>query len=320
LVRKALAGQVDLLHITDQEQAHLVPLASPVPVSVTIHDLFHLQPRFANVDNLTMEVGQMRPGFIRSRDIKRVMAGLSRADSLICISQATLDEAGELFPGKSCSLVPHAIDLDHYHPYQTPRAAPEFISAESACHLLYVGSEDARKRLSFLIEVLAALPAEVRTNTILHKIGAESNAASRRALEADAAAAGVRLNWLGSVEEETLLAAYQHADALLFPSIAEGFGLPPLEAMASGCPVWVADAPAHNEVAPPEFLLPAAENEHWLHALSSTHAEWQSRSGQSVQREASQLALKQAANFSTSRWASRLAEVWHALLSTPLSR
>jgi glycosyltransferase involved in cell wall biosynthesis len=57
---------------------------------------------------------------------------------------------------------------------------------------------------------------------------------------------GVRL--LGCVEDEILPVLYSSATAFVYPSIYEGFGLPPLEAMACGCPVALSDIPAHREV------------------------------------------------------------------------
>jgi glycosyltransferase involved in cell wall biosynthesis len=67
-----------------------------------------------------------------------------------------------------------------------------------------------------------------------------------RKLEFDSIPEGVRL--LGRVEDEALPALYSGAAGFVYPSIYEGFGLPPLEAMACGCPVAVSDIPAHREV------------------------------------------------------------------------
>ena len=53
----------------------------------------------------------------------------------------------------------------------------------------------------------------------------------------------------GYVETETLAALYRDAELLVFPSLAEGFGLPVVEAMALGCPVITTDIPALREVA-----------------------------------------------------------------------
>jgi glycosyltransferase involved in cell wall biosynthesis len=53
---------------------------------------------------------------------------------------------------------------------------------------------------------------------------------------------------LAAIPEETLIAAYAHAEVLIFPSRLEGFGLPMLEAMAAGAPVVAVDAPPIPEV------------------------------------------------------------------------
>ena len=53
-----------------------------------------------------------------------------------------------------------------------------------------------------------------------------------------------------------------------------GFRSPPLEAMASGCPVLASDLPLHDEVLPARCLLPATEPDHWVSAILEIHADW----------------------------------------------
>jgi glycosyltransferase involved in cell wall biosynthesis len=65
-------------------------------------------------------------------------------------------------------------------------------------------------------------------------------------LQLDPIPDGVRL--LGRVEDEVLPALYSGAAGFVYPSIYEGFGLPPVEAMACGCLIAVSDIPAHREV------------------------------------------------------------------------
>jgi glycosyltransferase involved in cell wall biosynthesis len=56
------------------------------------------------------------------------------------------------------------------------------------------------------------------------------------------------MKWLGFVPDEEINVLYRHAQGFIFPSLYEGFGLPPLEAMANGCPVLAADAASIPEV------------------------------------------------------------------------
>ena len=301
----SLGSQASILHITDQEQAHLVPKDCKIPVSITIHDLFHLEPRKISTPQGHVSIGNTKPGLLRSRDLKHIRRGLERADLLICISESTAEEARKLWPGKSIAVVPHGIDVEGFDPISYPLPKPEGIEYENI-NLLCVGSEEPRKRMDFLIEVLGALPEKVKAKTILHKVGSESSPKSKQKLLKKAEEFGVNLHWVGRLSDIDLCGFYQHCDALLFPSMAEGFGLPPLEAMASGCPVLVSDMPAHNEVAPPEWLLPHEEIESWVHAITKMETNQK-------RRKPSEIALKRAQKFSIECWSESLENAWNQL-------
>ena len=73
---KSLETKATILHITDQEQAHLVPKDCKVPVSITIHDLFHLEPRKISTPQGHVSIGNTKPGLLRSRDLKHIRRGL----------------------------------------------------------------------------------------------------------------------------------------------------------------------------------------------------------------------------------------------------
>ena len=72
----------------------------------------------------------------------------------------------------------------------------------------------------------------------------------------------------GRLENQELLGLYRAAHAFVSPSVYEGFGLPPLEAMACGCPCLISDIPAHREVCgvAPTYV-PAHSVNHWVDAL-----------------------------------------------------
>jgi len=251
-------SDADLLHITDQEQAHLVPHRCKVPVVVTVHDLFHLKPRTIKAGEDKVKVGEHNPGMIRKRDLKRIRQGLERADLLICISEMTRRDVESLFPGKPTALVRHQVDVEYWDPERNPHSRNLIAEHDddSKCMLVTVGSDEPRKRLGFVNEVLNNLPEEIAEDIHMLHIGSE-----------------VKL------DDEQLVAALQHAEALLFPSISEGFGYPPVEAMAAGCPVLAADLPAHNEVIPKNCLLPYADVSAWVHEISKIHAAWKRAGG-----------------------------------------
>ena len=263
-----------IVHITDQEQAHLVPANSGCPVVVTIHDLFHLDPQVLNTAWGPIEIGQ-KPGLIRRMDIRRLIAGLQRADAALCVSEATAAHVKRFLPDLRTFVVPNSVDLRSRDPrikrYSSPNLEPE------SMHLLVVGSEDRRKALDFVLEVIGALDISIRRDVLIHKVGAESSSLAEQRLKEKATDLGVRMRWHGRVEEEELIALEQNVEALLFPSAAEGFGLPVVEAMASGCPVLVNDLGAQNEHPPKRSILPAFDSDAWCMAIKNMYGAWANR-------------------------------------------
>jgi glycosyltransferase involved in cell wall biosynthesis len=97
------------------------------------------------------------------------------------------------------------------------------------------------------------------------------------------------------LDEDQLIASFQHAEALLFPSVSEGFGYPPAEAMAAGCKVLASDSAAHNEIIPNNYLLPVDEIRAWVDAVEVIHSEWKMNKGQ--QRQANNNLIQHVRNL-----------------------
>ena len=162
-------GNVQIIHITDQEQAHLVPTDSKLPVCVTVHDLFHLFPSTVSLDGEIITVGEHNPGFFRRQDLKRIKSGLSRADFLLCDSMFTKSVCEEHFPNVKSLYLPLGIESSEYYPTEHSS-----IDLPNACNLLIVGSNDPRKRMKFIFELLEQLEEEIRNEIHIHYVGAVS--------------------------------------------------------------------------------------------------------------------------------------------------
>lgn len=296
-------GQADILHITDQEQAHLVPKNCSIPVVVFVHDMFHIVPTIVDSGKEMVEVGNHNPSRLRRFDIKKLRKGLSRANLFVCNSPSTAEIIGEIYPGIPAVSVPYCIDLELYDPHKNLRPKPDWV-LDGKMNLLIVGSEEARKRLDFAIEAVSHLPEEIRSQVIIHKVGAESSSASRRELEDLATVCQVELNWLGRMEQEDLYAAYQHTDGLLFPSCAEGFGLPAVEALAAGSWSFVADFPAHNMHLPEGRCLPKYDRQAWADAIEKKFHE---------PRGINEESLELAQRYSNKSFTSSMAKSWDSL-------
>lgn len=114
-------------------------------------------------------------------------------------------------------------------------------------YVLCVGSLEPRKNLGRLFDAwdLVRLKCGKDQDIELRIVGSANPLAFRGislGREND------RVRWMGSVNDAELVSLYQHARAFLFPSVYEGFGIPPLEAMACGCPVVMSEVTSMPEV------------------------------------------------------------------------
>ncbi len=128
-----------------------------------------------------------------------------------------------------------------------PSHGPVFSSTRP--FVLYVGSAYPHKRLDLLLQTWQACVLMYPEHELL--IAGELDVFMQRyqAKNADLPDPE-RVRFLGSVADAELVELYASADALAFPSSHEGFGLPPLEALALGCPVIASDIPCLREVLP----------------------------------------------------------------------
>jgi glycosyltransferase involved in cell wall biosynthesis len=122
-----------------------------------------------------------------------------------------------------------------------------------------VSSLDPRKNFQQLIQAWELLQArhELPAGTTLRIAGG----ANPRNFSAVEVAASPTVQWLGRISDAELIQEYQAATAFIFPSLYEGFGLPPLEAMACGTPVLLSDRASLPEVGGPAFD-PSEPNSH----------------------------------------------------------
>lgn len=123
-------------------------------------------------------------------------------------------------------------------------------SATDGPTFLCVGSMDPRKNLGRLLRVWISLAeaGKLPDGARLRLVGGANprNFADIDRIE------GSGIEWLGRIDDVELIRRYREADAFVYPSLYEGFGLPPLEAMACGCPVLLSHAASLPEVGGPE--------------------------------------------------------------------
>jgi glycosyltransferase involved in cell wall biosynthesis len=164
---------------------------------------------------------------------------LKRLKTLITVSQFSKREIGEFynFPAQKILVVPNAVG-EEFQP-------GEPLQAGGSRYLLAVSSPSAHKNFSRMIQAFLQLKGFDQVE--LRIVGGGGAVFSDPDLEA-LAKRDSRVRFLGRLSDAELIEQYQGAAAFVFPSLYEGFGIPPLEAQACGCPVLAANAASIPEV------------------------------------------------------------------------
>ncbi len=114
-------------------------------------------------------------------------------------------------------------------------------------YLLYVGNVKPHKNLSVLVEAFKLIKEKIPHDIVI--VGKrEGFILADDAVQSNIEYLKDRVHFTGYVEDDVLNQYYAHADMFIFPSVYEGFGIPPLEAMATKCPVIVSSAQPMPEV------------------------------------------------------------------------
>ena len=220
----ALSGPADVFHFTN----FLLPPLRRGRSVVTIFDMsFERFPEFAEAKNLR----NLRRG------IRRTAAG---ADAIITISDFSAAEIEELLPESRGKL--HARPLGIAPDFR--RESPEAVAALRRTlglerpYILAVGTVEPRKNLTFLVDVFERLASDPATRDVDLVISGMPGWKCEPIFERFRTSPRAdRIRYVRYVPDGTLAALYSGAEALVVTSHYEGFGFPPLEAMACGTPV-----------------------------------------------------------------------------------
>ncbi|HKG54118.1 MAG TPA: glycosyltransferase family 1 protein [Anaerolineales bacterium] len=156
-----------------------------------------------------------------------------RADHVICISESTRRDAIEilgLHPDKT-SVIYLGFDLMH----AGGERAGDLVSSSNNPFLLYVGNRGGYKNFLGLLEAYATSPVLKTGYRLICFGGGTLNMDEQKAIHALGMDSSQVVQLGGS--DQMLAGLYGHASAFIYPSLYEGFGMPPLEAMSYDCPV-----------------------------------------------------------------------------------
>ncbi len=230
-----LAPKVDVFHVTDYR---VVPMRCPLVAS--LHDAIPLRhPEMANS---------------RLRGVKNfVQKSMARfADHVITLSQYTVPDIVEFYgiPDSRISVVPCGVDASWLEPVaEELKAATLKRRGLQPGYFLFVGTLQPRKNIERILGAYTRLPEHVRKERKLVLVGkagwgCESSIGKIRELEQTG-----QVVWLTDVHSANELRhLYAGAGVFVFPSLYEGYGIPVLEAFASGVPVVTSNTTSLPEV------------------------------------------------------------------------
>ena len=230
-------SRLDLYHATH----YVLPAVVPCPTVVTIHDIIHL----------------LYPGFLPNRAASLYAQGMfrhsvGRADRIVAVSNNTRNDVLDYFSvdEDKVRVVYNGVE-DRFRQSLTEdelRAALDEVGVRRP-YLLFVGNPKPHKNLDRVIKAYAEARSGAGFDAPLVCVGARPGSDFKLERRARQLGIGEHIHLLGHVDGQVLPALYQGANLFLYPTLYEGFGLPVVEAMASGVPVITSNTSSLKEIA-----------------------------------------------------------------------
>ncbi len=294
----AARAKLDLLHCP----VNVRPLVSSCPVVITVHDLIFLRYPEA-----------FHPA---KRAYLKYMTGWSarHAAHVIAVSEQTRQDVIELLGVKPerVTTVHNGVGSQFVPISEDLRRNFSLDKGLSKRTVFYVGTLEPRKNLTMLLQAFSELASDPNFDDTNLVIGGSKGwyydevfaTAERLGLMASG-----RVRFLGRVPDEELPLWYNVANVFVFPSKYEGFGLPPLEAMACGTPVITSNTSSLPEVVGDAgIMLPPGDSRAWSEGMRLLLGD------QATARELGTKALERSKQFSWDRTARETLDIYRHVL------
>jgi glycosyltransferase involved in cell wall biosynthesis len=234
------AHQLNAIHVPSYRR---LLYSAPCPRIGTIHDLapFHLQGKY---DWARMLYG---------RYAVRLLA--QRQEQIIAVSHTTARDISRFFqvPERRIEVIYNGLNHERFHPRKSEQdeALLQQLKLDAPYFLYVARLEHPGKNHVRLIEAFNQFKSERKSNHLLVLGGADWHGAEAIHQAAERSPFTKDIRRVGYISDQQLPALYRGATAMCYPSLFEGFGMPPVEAMACGCPVVCSDRGSLAEIAAP---------------------------------------------------------------------
>ncbi len=232
----------------------LRPVHRKMSLFVTVHDTMHV------ADKQISGMSAARKYYARAM----LELDARRSRMIFTPSQATVDTLKEVAPTARTCVTPIPVAEDWFRPAD-PALAPV-----AGRYILYVGNAKWHKNLPVLMEAFEEIRDDVPHKLVIAGSGEALRGGDQRVTEL-AAQMGERVVVMGRLDFEVLRSLVSGADLLVMPSLHEGAGLPPIEAMASHTAVLASDIPSLRETCGPGADYFDPRDRHGLARLLRTY-------------------------------------------------
>lgn len=221
---------------------------------------------------------------------------LARRGRIGTVSEFSRRELRDTLGALDVAVIPNS--CEHMAAIRPDDAVLERLGLETGGYVMFVGSPTPNKNIGRAVEAIG-LMGEAAPKFVV--VGAAAGAVFRTGNDGVNSDRQGRVLFAGRLSDEAVVALYAHAAGLVFPSLYEGFGIPPLEAMLAGCPVLASDIEPAREVCGDAALYFDARNPRAIAAAIRTLLE-----DPGLARELAERGLIRSAGFSWQRSAGAL--------------
>lgn len=221
-------------HVTRQDLAFLLDLVDLKKTIVTCHDIIPIA--YYHTRNPIWKLNAK---------------GLRKAEKIITVSEFSKNDIIKhiRYPEDKIEIIPPAVNHNLYYQNRNKSILKKYGIKEDEKVILYVGAEEPRKNIQVLINSFDKLKSKISQIKLL-KVGTPNYLRVREKLLKQIESLNLQKDviFAGYVPESELAKIYNAVDLFVFPSLYEGFGIPPLEAMACGTPVITSNSSSLPEV------------------------------------------------------------------------